>query len=203
MDSRFVLRRAILADSIAFYRLNQETFLKTYLNKYGIPLRQEDIDCHFRTSTNPEIFATKNADLEQATWVAEDKASGALVAFVNVGQCFISHPDVRVRKDVEVHRLYVQPNQQGYRLREQLMNMALPWLEERFPRRPNLKVIKLHEYNLFGKVGDRDYRVGECSFASDIMRRESASSLYSGVYEIIYMDQSLFPCSFDCVYEIQ
>lgn len=181
MHSQFLLRRAIDTDNIALAQLNQQTFLETYIDEFAIPIGQDDIDSHFHHTINPEIFAYKIADRRQAIWVIEDKIAAKLIAFANVGPCFLPHPDVRAGEDGEIDRIYVRRDQQGYGLGQSLMNVILPWFEENFPGRPvwlgvwagNMKARKFYERYHFKTVGDRDYKVGDYIFNSVIMRREN------------------------------
>lgn len=182
IDSRFHLRRAVATDNTSLAQLNQRTFLETYIDEFAIPVAHEDIQSHFHHTINPDVFTQKIADVRQATWVVEDRITGELLAFANVGPCFLPHPDVCLGEDGEIDRIYVRRDRQGCGLGQYLMNVVLSWFIEQFPERPiwlgvwagNSKARKFYERNRFKTVADRHYNVGEYTFDSVIMRREGS-----------------------------
>ncbi|CAF4061282.1 unnamed protein product [Adineta steineri] len=184
MDNRFILRRAIDTDNVTLAELNQQTFIEAYVEDLAIPFSEEQLQSYFRTSVSPQYFAKKIADSQQSIWVVEDKTSGELVAFANVGRCEIFHPESRIDEDGEIYRLYVRRNYQGYGLGRWLMNVILSWFEEQYPRRPiwlgvwigNLKAQNLYKHYNFYIVGDREFDVGGYKCHSKIMRRDSSLS---------------------------
>ncbi|CAF2616062.1 unnamed protein product [Rotaria sp. Silwood2] len=184
MDHRFILRRAVDTDNIALSQLNQHAFRETFIDGFTIPIGEDNLQSYFRTSVSPEAHAKKIADPQQATWIIIDKTNNEFVAFTNAGPCTLSHPDVRAGEDAELHRIYVRRDRQGYGLGQWLMNVALSWLEERFPGRPiwvtvwsgNSKAQKLFKNYNFNKVDNYSYKLGEYNAENIIMRRESFSS---------------------------
>ena len=183
MDNRFGLRHATDADDVALSQFNQQVIRETFVDGFAVPFDENDLESYFRKTVSPELFANKITDPQQEIWLVEDKTTNEFVAFANVGPCSIPHPDVSVREDGELYRLYVRRDRQGYELGQTLMNVALSWLEERFAGRPiwldvwsgNLKAQKFYTYYNFKKVGEYYYTVGKYKSLQFFMRRESSS----------------------------
>ena len=181
--NRFILRRAIDADNVALSRLSQQTFRETYIDDLAVPYPEHDIEFHFRTRKTPEWYARKIGDSVGATWVVEDRTCDELVAFIIACPCKLPHSQVRMGEDGEIEYLYVRRDRQSLGLGQQLMNVAMSWLEERFTDRPiwlatlacNLKAQKLYTYYGFIQVGEYYSSVGESKQREVIMRRETTS----------------------------
>ena len=180
--SQFVHRRAADTDSIALSQLSQQTWRETYLEDLAMPIPEHDVECYLRTQKSPEWYATKIADPLGATWVVEDKVNDEIVAFLIVGQCEVLHPEFCIGKDGHIEYLYVRRDRQSQGLGQQLMNVALSWMEEQFPTRPvwlttlacNLKSQKLYMHYGFIKVGDFYSSVGDTKRHLFIMRRKKS-----------------------------
>ncbi|CAF1225846.1 unnamed protein product [Didymodactylos carnosus] len=179
--SRLALRRAIDIDSIALSQLSQQTWRETYLEDLAMPIPEHDVEHYFRTNKSPEWYATKIADPLGATWVIEDKVNDEMVAFLILGQSEVPHPEFCIGKDGHIEYLYVRRDRQSQGIGQQLMNLALSWMEEQFPARPvwittlscNLKSQKLYTYYGFIKVGEFYCSVGDTNRHFFIMRRNN------------------------------
>jgi len=182
--SRFILRRAINTDSVALSQLSQQTWRETYLEDMAMPIPEHDVEFYFLTKKSPEWYARKIADPLGATWVIEDKINDEIVAFLILGQCEVPHPDFCINKDGQIEYLYVRRDRQSQGFGQQLMNVALSWMEEQFPERPvwlttlacNLKSQKLYMHYGFTNVGDFYSNVGDTKRHLFIMRRENRFS---------------------------
>jgi ribosomal protein S18 acetylase RimI-like enzyme len=181
MASQFLLRRARDTDSVALSQLGKQTFRETYIEDLAIPLPQSDIESHFRSTKTREYYASKIADPLRAMWVVEDKTNDELVAFIIACPCALPHPQASQREDGEIEFLYVRRDERSLGLGQQLMNVALLWLEERFKGRPvwlatlscNLKAQKFYKHYGFIQVGDYYSNVGLWKQHEVIMRREN------------------------------
>ncbi|CAF1280625.1 unnamed protein product [Didymodactylos carnosus] len=179
--SRLALRRAIDIDSIALSQLSQQTWRETYLEDLALPIPEHDVEHYFRTNKSPEWYATKIADPLGATWVIEDKVNDEMVAFLILGQSEVPHPEFCIGKDGHIEYLYVRRDRQSQGIGQQLMNVALSWMEEQFPARPvwittlacNLKSQKLYMHYGFIKVGEFYCNVGDTKRHFFIMRRNN------------------------------
>lgn len=179
--SRFLLRAAIDTDGSALSQLSQQTWRETYLEDLALSIPEHDVECYLRTKESPEWYATKIADPLGATWVVEDEVNNEIVAFLIVGQLEIPHPELCIGKDGQIEYLYVRRDRQTQGLGQQLMNLALSWMEERFPTRPvwikplacNLKSQKLYMYYGLTKVGEFYSSAGDTERHQIIMRRKN------------------------------
>lgn len=185
MDNQFVLRRADISDIDALSQLCQKTFRETFMEDLSIPYPENDVDSFFRLSASPEWFANKIVNPKLGAWLIEDKTNNELVAYAVAGPCdVIKHPDVQPNQGGALYRLFVRRDRQNHGFGQQLMNVILLWLEERYPGRPiwlgvysdNFKAQKFYSHYGFSKVGDSYYYVGEWKNSEFIMKRQTHTS---------------------------
>ena len=170
-----VIRPARLDDAAALGALGRRTFIDTFVDGFGIPYPQADLDAFLDASFDPEAMRTKLAEPACAWWVAE--SDGELLAFANAGPNGLPHPDARA-SHMELRRLYVARTAQGLGLGTKLLALSLDWMQANTDGplwigvwSGNHKAQKLYAAHGFEKVGEYQYPVGAWRDDEFILRR--------------------------------
>lgn len=175
MMTEIAIRPARLDDAAALGALGRQTFIDTFVEGFGIPYPQADLNAFLDASFNVEPTLKKLAEPGAAWWVAE--RDGELLAFSNAGPNGLPHPEARP-SHMELRRLYVSKTAQGLGLGTQLLTLSLDWMDAH-TKGPlwigvwsgNDKAQRLYAAYGFEKVGDYDYPVGAWRDHEFILRR--------------------------------
>ncbi|MGA9658797.1 MAG: GNAT family N-acetyltransferase [Asticcacaulis sp.] len=153
--------------------LARDTFVETFGHLYP----PQDLTVFLEASYSPEKLAADVADPAQM-WrlVFEDDEA---VAFLQCGPVNLPHPDADPANEGELKRIYVRQSQQGNGLGKMLLSIAMAWMEETCPDRPqwigvwneNRKAQGLYASYGFEKVGDYLFPVGQTLDHEFILRR--------------------------------
>lgn len=170
-----VIRPAVQADAAPLARLGRETFIDTFVDGFGIPYPDADLETYLAGSFSEAALSEKLREPGGAWWVAE--RDGELLAFANAGPNGLPHPEARP-SHAELRRLYVARSAQGLGLGTQLLQIALDWMEANGDGplwigvwSGNLKAQKLYEAWGFEKAGEYQFPVGAWRDDEFILRR--------------------------------
>ena len=151
--------------------LGRDTFVDTFAHLYP----PADLKAFLEDSYTPAAMARFLSEPGQAIWLAE--ADGRAIGYVHAGPCTLPHPQAGAACG-EVKRLYVRREAQNRGLGDELLRIALAWLE--VPGRrlwvgvwsQNLGAQRLYRRHGFEKVGEYDFAVGSTLDHEFIMRRD-------------------------------
>ena len=175
MMTEIVIRPARTDDAAALGALGRQTFVDTFVEGFGIPYPEADLNAFLDASFDPEPTRKKLAEPGCAWWVAE--RNGELLAFANAGPNGLPHPEARP-EHMELRRLYVSKTAQNLGLGTQLLTLSLDWMEAH-TQGPlwigvwsgNDKAQRLYAAYGFEKAGEYDYPVGAWRDREFILRR--------------------------------
>ncbi len=170
------LRHATLADAPALADLGARTFIDTFVDGFGIPYPQTDLDAFMA-----EVFS--EATIRQAIaapgveWLVAEDGSGRIVAFATTGPCRLPHPDASPA-NAELKRLYVDRSAQGAGHGTTLLKAALARMDRDFTGPQwigvwsgNLKAQRLYAAYGFEKAGEYQFPVGAWRDDEFILRK--------------------------------
>ncbi|VXB15178.1 GNAT family N-acetyltransferase [Brevundimonas sp. G8] len=173
--TEIVIRPARPEDAAALGALGRQTFIDTFVEGFGIPYPQTDLNAFLDASFNVEPTLKKLAELGAAWWVAE--RDGELLAFSNAGPNGLPHPEARP-EHMELRRLYVSKTAQGLGLGTTLLTLSLDWMETNTDGplwigvwSGNDKAQRLYAAYGFEKAGEYEYPVGAWRDHEFILRR--------------------------------
>lgn len=173
--TEIVIRHARLDDAAALGALGRQTFVDTFVEGFGIPYPQADLNAFLDASFNAEPTLKKLAEPGAAWWVAE--RAGELLAFSNAGPNGLPHPEARP-EHMELRRLYVSKTAQGLGLGTTLLTLSLDWMETNTDGplwigvwSGNDKAQRLYAAYGFEKAGEYEYPVGAWRDHEFILRR--------------------------------
>ncbi|MGQ2990954.1 MAG: GNAT family N-acetyltransferase [Brevundimonas sp.] len=169
------IRSARPEDAGPLSEMGWRCFLATFVDGFGIPYPEADLEVFFQAAWSPGAFARKLEEPGAAWWVAE--RDGALVAFANAGPNGLPHPDARPG-ELELRRLYVDKAAQGLGLGTKLLDLSLAWMAAHTTGAlwigvwsGNLKAQKLYAAYGFEPVGGYQFAVGDWMDDEFILRR--------------------------------
>ena len=173
--TEIVIRPTRLDDADALGALGRQTFIDTFVEGFGIPYPEAELNAFLGASFDPEPTRKKLAETGCAWWVAE--RAGELLAFANAGPNGLPHPEARP-EHMELRRLYVSKAAQGLGLGTKLLTLSLDWMEAH-TQGPlwigvwsgNDKAQRLYAAYGFEKAGEYDYPVGAWRDREFILRR--------------------------------
>lgn len=170
-----VIRLARPEDAAALGALGRQTFIDTFVEGFGIPYPEADLNAFLDASFDLEPTLKKLAEPGAAWWVAD--RDGELLAFANAGPNALPHPEARP-EHMELRRLYVGKQAQGLGLGTKLLNLALEWMEAHSDGplwigvwSGNAKAQRLYAAYGFEKAGEYEYPVGAWRDREFILRR--------------------------------
>lgn len=175
--TKIVVRPATLADAAPLAALKLRVFRETFLDGgFAIPYPANDL-AHFEArSYAPAVVAAELADIEHATWIAEQ--GDTMVGYAHVGPCKLPHPDARPGA-AELYQLYVARDGQGTGIGGQLLSRALDHLAASRPGpvwlgvwSGNARAQAVYARRGFRKVGEYRFPVGAWEDEEFIFRRE-------------------------------
>lgn len=174
--TEIVIRPARLDDAAALGALGRQTFVDTFVEGFGIPYPEADLNAFLDASFDVEPTLKKLAEPGAAWWVAERGVE--LLAFANAGPNGLPHRDARP-SHMELRRLYVSKTAQGLGLGTKLLTLSLDWMEANTDGplwigvwSGNDKAQRLYAAYDFEKVGEYDYPVGAWRDHEFILRRD-------------------------------
>ena len=169
------IRRAVPEDAQALSGLADRLFIETFVEDLAIPYPAEDLVCYLDKSNGAAVLKRRLEDPAQAVWLAEEE--GAPIGYAMAGPATLPHPDLRPA-DGMLNRLYVERGRRGSGLAQQLMDLALAWLETRHGARPwlgvysgNLRAQRFYGQYGFEICGEYDDPIGRWLDREFIMRR--------------------------------
>lgn len=170
-----LIRPARLDDAEALGALGRQTFIDTFVDGFGIPYPQADLERFLAQSFDPEPTRLKLQEPGAAWWVAE--ADDGLIAFANAGPNTLPHPEADP-SHMELRRLYVSKAAQGTGLGTRLLHLSLDWMQAHTAGplwigvwSGNLKAQRLYAAHGFEKAGEYQYPVGDWRDDEFILRR--------------------------------
>ena len=173
--SDYHIRPVTDADLTALSAFSRQAFFETFVDGFGIPYPQADLDVFFAESFSEEALAKRIHDPACIFWLAE--RDGEILALCHAGPNGLPHPQAQ-EGEMELRRLYVAKAAQGLGLGTELLTRALSWMEKQTTSAlwigvwsGNLKAQKLYAAHGFEKVGEYQYPVGQWLDDEFILRR--------------------------------
>jgi ribosomal protein S18 acetylase RimI-like enzyme len=144
---------------------------RTWQDAFGASLDPEDVATELRTRRSPDFFLTA---LGESTILVAERG-GDLVGYVQFGRVDI--PEAAAAEgDRQVHRLYVDRDQQGHGLGRQLLAAALADPEMSPAQRvflsvweENARALRLYKSVGFRRVGVTTYTIGDKVIGEDLV----------------------------------
>ncbi len=159
-----LVRPATAADAPALARLGREAFVA----KFGDLYRPEDLAAFLDEVYTEAAVAADLADPARLFHLAEDTATGALLAWCKLGLTCGFPEHARGKNVMEIKQLYTAPRATGQGLGAALMDWAMAEVAARGADEVQLSVFSGNTdaqrfYARFGfaKVADATFRVGE------------------------------------------
>lgn len=169
----FSIRRATPDDARTLCDIGRCTFVDAFGHLYG----EEDLNAFLQDSHAPEVYARYLADGAYALWLLED--GNVAVGYALAGPCGLPHPEA-TSHDGELKRLYVLPTAQNGGWGNQLLQVALDWLQRDGPRTlwisvwsDNLGAQRFYARHGFEKVGEYEFPVGRVRDREFMFRRHA------------------------------
>lgn len=170
------LRPATAADVPQLSALGARTFVETFVDGFGIPYPQADLDIFLEEAFGAAGIRASLADPAQGWWVAESEV-GAIEGFAHIGPCSLPHAEAD-KTNGELKRLYIGQEAQGLGLGTALLDIALKAMAERFTGPEwigvwsgNDRAVRLYGHYGFRPVGEYKFEVGEWLDDEFILRR--------------------------------
>jgi len=170
------IRPAKPADIALLSALGGRTFVETFVDGFGIPYPQTDLDIFIDEAFSEFSIAEALTDPDQTWWVAVDEA-GVIGGFANIGPCSLPHADAS-KANGELKRLYIGKEAQGLGLGTKLLETALAAMADRFRGSEwigvwsgNDKAMRLYGHYGFKPVGEYKFPVGTWLDDEFILRR--------------------------------
>ena len=155
-------------------RLAIDTFNETFGHLYP----PEDLEAFLTKSYASTQLMTEVNDQAQF-WRIVFEGDEA-VAYLQCGPVSLPHPDADPAREGELKRLYVHSSQQGKGLGKMLLTIAMDWMADTYPDKPqwigvwsqNHKAQGLYGAYGFERVGEYRFPVGKTLDDEFILRRK-------------------------------
>jgi diamine N-acetyltransferase len=162
LSARLRVRAALPSDAARLALLGKATFLESYAHLLPV----DDILVHTEHKHAPAVYASWLADATTPCWIAEVVPGAAPVGYLVATPPDLPLDDLTTR-DLEIRRIYLLHQFQGFGLGRQMMQAALDTARAMGMQRALLGVYSRNTAALafyarlgFQQVGTRQFRVG-------------------------------------------
>ena len=185
MEDRYQIRRAQVDDIPNLSKLHQRTFQETFVEDFGIPYPEEDLQEYYRTSSSEEYFREKISDSRRFILVIEDQSNGDLLGYSLCGPCEdLPHDDVKIDEDGQLSRIYIRRDFQNHKFGQRLMKENIQWFDENYPSKTiwlsvwskNFKAQRFYSHYGFSYHGEFLLPIGNWYDEEFLMKRSPTSN---------------------------